>query len=98
MTNDYNFGSSPYDNAVLTEYDDGSDPTIDLEDGFLETIDTTNSVIHTVLDGQTLQNIAYQYYHDSGLWYLIALANNISNPFSDELFVGQQLTIPNYGG
>lgn len=95
MTNDYNFGSSPYDQAVLNEYGDGSDPTLDLED--LDVIDTANSVVHTVVDGQTLQNIAYQYYHDSGLWYIIALANNISNPFSDELFAGQQLKIPNYG-
>lgn len=95
MMKDYQVGSSPYDNAVINEYDDGTDPTLDLDDLELSTHEST--IIHTVLDGQTLQNIAYQYYNDSGLWYIIALANNIQNPFSDELHVGQQLMIPNYG-
>lgn len=95
MMKDYQVGSSPYDNAVINEYDDGTDPTLDLDDLELSTPEYT--IIHTVLDGQTLQNIAYQYYKDSGLWYIIALANNIQNPFSDELHAGQQLMIPNYG-
>ena len=95
MMKDYQVGSSPYDNAVINEYDDGTDPTLDLDD--LELLTPESTIIHTVLDGQTLQNIAYQYYNDSGLWYIIALANNIQNPFSDELHAGQQLMIPNYG-
>ena len=95
MMKDYQVGSSPYDNAVINEYDDGTDPTLDLDD--IELLTPESTIIHTVLDGQTLQNIACQYYNDSGLWYIIALANNIQNPFSDELHVGQQLMIPNYG-
>ena len=95
MMKDYQVGSSPYDNAIINEYDDGTDPTLDLDD--LELLTPESTIIHTVLDGQTLQNIAYKYYKDSGLWYIIALANNIQNPFSDELHVGQQLMIPNYG-
>ena len=95
MMKDYQVGSSPYDNAIINEYDDGTDPTLDLDD--LELLTPESTIIHTVLDGQTLQNIAYQYYKDSGLWYIIALVNNIQNPFSDELHVGQQLMIPNYG-
>ena len=95
MMKDYQVGSSPYDNAIINEYDDGTDPTLDLDD--LELLTPESTIIHTVLDGQTLQNIAHQYYKDSGLWYIIALANNIQNPFSDELHAGQQLMIPNYG-
>lgn len=95
MMKDYQVGSSPYDNAIINEYDDGTDPTLDLDD--LELLTPESTIIHTVLDGQTLQNIAYQYYKDSGLWYIIALVNNIQNPFSDELHAGQQLMIPNYG-
>ena len=95
MMKDYQVGSSPYDNAIINEYDDGTDPTLDLDD--LELLTPESTIIHTVLDGQTLQNIAYKYYKDSGLWYIIALANNIQNPFSDELHAGQQLMIPNYG-
>ena len=96
MIKDYQIGSSPYDNAIVNEYEDGSDPTLDLDN--LELPIPSSKLIHTVLDGQTLQNIAYQYYKDSGLWYIIAFANNIQNPFSDELYVGQQLIIPSYGG
>ena len=48
------------------------------------------------MDGETLQNIAYRYYGDSGKWYLIAEANNILNPFQ-ELEPYQILRIPMYG-
>ena len=32
MMKDYQVGSSPYDNAIINEYDDGTDPTLDLDD------------------------------------------------------------------
>lgn len=97
MISDVFLGNSPYDVATVITYSDGSGD-ISLDPGDFSSVGTTdNDSIHTVLPGQTLQNIANQYYGDSGLWYLIAGANGIMNPFSDELFVGQQLKIPNYG-
>ena len=96
MVRDYLTGSSPLDDAtVITYEDDSGDISLDIEDFDVEK--SSDDEIHTVIEGQTLQNIAYQYYGDSGLWYLIALANDIMNPFSDELYAGQQLRIPNYG-
>jgi nucleoid-associated protein YgaU len=47
-------------------------------------------------EGETLQNIAYRYYGDSGKWYIIAEYNNIINPFT-ELKGGMVLMIPAYG-
>ena len=82
------------------EFNDLENSVMNGLDNYLDDLELStpeSTIIHTVLDGQTLQNIAYQYYKDSGLWYIIALANNIQNPFSDELHAGQQLMIPNYG-
>lgn len=87
-------GSSPYDKATIITYDSGD---TSLESDIISVSTTSGDPIHTVLEGQTLQNIAYQYYGDSGLWYILAQANGILNPFSDELYPGQQLKIPNYG-
>lgn len=87
-------GSSPYDGATVITYDEGD---VSLESNSLNISTNDKDLIHTVLEGQTLQNIAFQYYGDSGLWYLLAQANGILNPFSDELYPGQQIIIPNYG-
>lgn len=97
MIADVFLGDSPYNVATLITYKDGSGD-VSLEHGdFQADIQYEGDVIHTVLEGQTLQNIAYKYYGDSGLWYLLAAANSIMNPFSEELYPGQQLKIPNYG-
>lgn len=49
--------------------------------------------IHTVLEGETIQSIAFQYYGDSGYWMNICDANSIYNPF-EELEPGMELYIP----
>lgn len=94
MIQDYLTGSSPYDNCQIVTYE-GSDQ--DPKDITLEPIlpfsITLSGDIHTVLEGETLHNIAYGLWGDSGLWYLLALANDISNPF-EELKPGQTLQIP----
>ena len=87
---------SPYDLAVVVEYSDGS---ISLETIKEEVATTADDLNYTVKDGDTLQGIAHVYYKDSGLWYIIALANNIQNPFDiNQFYPGQLLRIPQYGG
>lgn len=81
---------SPYTDAVRIRYDDGS---TSLERVETEYIRNGNERIHTVMDGETLQSISYRYYKDSGLWYKIADANNIIDPFT-EISVYDQLLIP----
>lgn len=83
--------TGPYDNSYGLNYNDG--------DTSLERIPFTytsseNDIYHTVIEGETIQSIAYRYYRDSGLWYVIADANSIYNPF-EELKEGLQLIIPN---
>ncbi len=56
----------------------------------------TSSISHVVLEGETLQNIAYKYYGDSGKWGDIADFNGIIDPLS--LTQGQVLQIPNTNG
>ena len=47
---------------------------------------------HNVIDGDDLTQLAYRYYGNPILWYVIADANEIENPF--ELESGSSLLIP----
>lgn len=51
-----------------------------------------NDKVHYISEGDRLDTIAYKYYGKSDLWYIIADANEIINPF--ELEIGTQLIIP----
>lgn len=42
-----------------------------------------------------LDLIAYKYYNDSTLWWVIADANQLNN-YLDDMFAGQELAIPRY--
>ena len=81
--------SSPYHNAILLQFPDGDELLQPIETSFVG-----YTTVHTVKPGQTLQNISYAYYGDSGYWDKIALANNILNPFT-EVVAGMKLLIPN---
>lgn len=89
----YLVGASPYDNGFTLNYGDGD---YSLESYPLLIPSSLNDFQHTLKEGETLQNIAYGYYGDSGKWYIIAEYNNIINPFT-ELKGGMVLMIPAYG-
>ena len=92
--NQYIKGASPYNNAYALKYNDG-DYSLEAKPPIVP--ESPNDIQHTVKDGETLQNIAFRDYGDSGKWYLIAEANNILNSFQ-ELEPYQILRIPMYGG
>jgi YD repeat-containing protein len=48
---------------------------------------------YVVVQGDTLRSLAFAFYGDAQLWYLIADANGLSG--NSDLVVGQRLTIPN---
>lgn len=55
--------------------------------------------IHVVKIGESLDQIAHQYYNKKRnnpekYWWLIAEANNIQNPLDIEYLVGKSITIP----
>ena len=52
-----------------------------------------SDITHIVLEGETLQNIAYRYYGDSGRWGDIAAINKLVDPF-EEVTKGTHLIIP----
>ena len=91
--NQYIKGASPYNNADALKYNDG-DYSLEAKPPIVP--ESPNDIQHTVKDGETLQNIAFRYYGDSGKWYIIAEANKILNPFK-ELEMGNLIRIPTYG-
>ena len=92
--NQYLKGASPYNNAYALKYNDG-DYSLEAKPPVVP--ESSNDIQHTVKDGETLQNIAFRYYGDSGMWGVIADANDILNPFED-VHADMELIIPNYGG
>lgn len=85
----------PYESGYVIDYEDGD---FSLESEFNTIRDESSDILHTVLEGETLQSISYKYYGDSGLWYHIANVNSIFNPFDiNEVYPGKILNIPNYG-
>lgn len=84
-----NFVSNPFSNSYICKNSEGYimqfyNPPI---------IDRSTCTLHTVKPGETLQEIAAFIYGDSGLWFIIAEANNILNPFK-EVKDGMILLIP----
>lgn len=58
-----------------------------------------NDQYHTLIQNERLDLIAYKYYGDAidraaELWWVIADANNIMNPFDLSSFLGKDLLIP----
>ncbi len=59
----------------------------------IRNFDMTNGYLVRVQEGDTLSYLAYSYYGDARLWWLIADANNL-NPFN--LVEGLEIFIPTH--
>ena len=87
-------GRSRYTSNSLidgTHYETWSDPTASNVFG-PEILDGVDTLEHILSAGERLDNLASKYYGDEELWWVIALANRIIDPFS--LAVGTRLRIP----
>lgn len=83
--------TDPYKNSIVVDFADGD---ISLDRIPLSISDVTDlQIIHTIVEGETLQNIAFKYYGDSGRWTDIADINSIYDAFED-LEAGNVLYIP----
>lgn len=78
-----------YSDGFLINYEDGD---TSIERNKIKHNESIFDKRHTIKDGDTLPSIAYRYYKKPNMWYLVADANNIFNPF--ELITGDQLVIP----
>lgn len=83
--------TDPYAKAVLVDLEDG-DISLDRIPLDISSMGKPRA-IHTILEGETLQNIAFKYYGDSGKWMEIADVNSIYDAFED-LEAGNILYIP----
>ena len=82
--------NNPYSLAVIRNFDDT--PPI-LERGKVDYTPTVEDILHEVVEGESLDTIAYKYYEDSKYWWLIADANELENPLDISEF--NTLLIPN---
>lgn len=81
----------PYSGGVTIDLGDGD---VQVERAPLQpTYLSGYKAIHTVLEGETIQSIAFQYYGDSGYWMNICDVNSIYDPL-EELKPGMELFIP----
>ena len=80
---------SAYDKSIVFSFKEG-DFNLVREPYFY--IESKDDRVHEVIDGDRLDTIAFKYYGNSRLWYIIADANEITNPF--EIEVGSKLIIP----
>ena len=76
--------------SYIVDYDEGDSS---LERNQLAFGKSSEDQFHTVVEGDLLSDLAFLYYGDPILWYIIADANNIFNPF-DDLVSGINLRIP----
>lgn len=56
-------------------------------------LDQQDDLIHTVLGSERLDTLAYRYYEDSRLWWVLAVSNGIEDIVAD-LNVGDSIRIP----
>ena len=87
-------GRSRYaSNAIIdgNHYETWTDPTSANTLG-PEILDGVDTLDHDLVAGERLDSLASVYYGDDELWWVIALANRIMDPFS--LTVGMRLRIP----
>ncbi len=84
--------TSPYNSqdAVKIDFGDGEYGLDRLD---ISSKLSSSNIRHTVLEGETLPNISFKYYGDSGRWGDIATFNDIIDPF--DLEKGTVLIIPN---
>lgn len=85
--------NSRYINSqVYTATLDGSNRTL-IDSSSRSAVVFTGGSTHQVVEGDTLEGIAYKVYGDASKWWAIADANSIYNPLFD-LVVGSLLNIP----
>lgn len=54
---------------------------------------SAKDIFYTILEGDRLDTLAFKYYGDSSLWYILADVNEIFNPL-EILVPGDELIIP----
>lgn len=89
--------NNPYSIGVIEEFDNGELSLVRNELNI--EIDITDSSFHIVTNFDRIDLLAYEFYKDttvdaSKYWWVIADANNITNPLDLSDFIGSRIYIP----
>lgn len=65
-----------------------------------QTVGTLEDQYHYLIEGETLDGLAYKYYSDliedsSKFWWILADANDVYDPFDLSPYLGTEILIPN---
>lgn len=82
--------SDTYTNGYIIQYPEGDKS---LQRKRIVHQEDLNDRAYTIKDGDKLTTLSYRFYGNPLLWFLIADANEIDNPF--ELTTGTNIIIPN---
>lgn len=58
-----------------------------------EIVPQTNDSLYTIVTGDRIDNLAYKYYNDPRLWWIIAKANNLID-IPVQFGIGDEILIP----
>ena len=76
-----------YSTAVILTYDDTTESSLVRNKLVINANKIKDKRTHVVVEGERLDQLAYRYYRDNRLWWVIADANDVGdtllNPFSD---------------
>lgn len=81
---------SAYNDYTIVRFKEGD---LALDRKFYSYMPSKADKTHVVVENERLDTIAFKYYKDSSLWYVIADVNEIFNPLK-ELEPGTKLLIP----
>jgi hypothetical protein len=87
---------NPYGRGRILKYNDGTE---ELEREFIKWDAGENDHYHLLKNGETLDKVAYDFYHDivqnaDKYWWVIADANIVENPLDLSQFIGTEILIP----
>lgn len=80
---------SAYSNSIVYKFPEGDANLVRVPYQYTP---SSEDKIYEVIEGDRLDTLAFKFYRDSKLWYIIADSNDLINPFVLEL--GQSLVIP----
>lgn len=70
--------NNPFSYGVITTFEDNSEV---LDTFRLNLVPSPLDKIHTIIYGDTLDLVAFDYYGDSKYWWVLFYVNNLDNPF-----------------
>lgn len=91
-----NLGNNNFENLFIVDTDETGSFYYDLTDTLyidIEGMDPSNFELYTIQKNDTLYSISRKAYDTYSLWWVIAVANNIDDPFELDQLLGEEIKI-----